>query len=198
MTHNRKRLQVYLDDAEYKQLKEWSQDTGKSMSQLARMAILEYTDYDKLSRIEDELEDQRELLEQIASGVDSHTHKHDTSMKASETVEKTRSIVERLQQSYDESLKGADLDRAIKDIAGGDPRTVKKYRQELKERGHCFEHPNQENPVWYLDKREWLKSVKHYANQTVDYDGTIKKILEPYPFRKRDVNSLLTEIKQQK
>lgn|GEM_PF-3203008 len=75
----------------------------------------------------------------------------------------------------------SELDRAIKDIAGADPRTIRKYKTELKERGHAFEHPDPDSGVWFLEREPFLGRVEAVAKTTPDPRGKAKKILEEYP-----------------
>jgi len=193
MNNRTEPLTIYLTPEEKSQLKEYADEAGKTQSDMGRDAIVEYLDHDRFKRIESELSEVKEMIGSL-SKQDTHTHKHDTQMKASETVEKTRSIAQRLQKNNGDSISTSGLERGIKDIAGGDPRTIKKYRNELIERGLCFEHPNDDAPVWYLEKREWLKSLHQYAKQTENYKGTVKKHLEPYPTNWPKVEGKLTDI----
>ena len=44
---------VYLTDGEKADLEQWADESGKSVSELSRQAIREYTDRDRFERIED-------------------------------------------------------------------------------------------------------------------------------------------------
>ncbi|MFW5905785.1 MAG: hypothetical protein ACOCUO_02970 [archaeon] len=178
-----KRLQVYLQSEEFGQLKEWSEETGKSMSDLARDAILEYADVDRYDRIERELAHVTDSLERIEAAVSdgpAHTHKDTLQVGTSETVQKTREIASRLNHNHDDVMDASDVDRAIKDIAGGDPRTVDKYRQELKERSLAFEHPNPDSSTWFLSVDKYLSDLEGYANQTQKPEAIIQREVSKY------------------
>lgn len=192
-----RRLQVYLQPEEFKQLKEWSTETGKSMSDLARDAILEYTDVDRYERIEQELAtvaDRLGRLERALSDDDTHTHKDGVYIGTSETVQKTWEIAERLNQNHDDLLSASDVDRAIKDIAGGDPRTVRKYRAELKERSLAFEHPNPDSDTWFLSVDMFLEDLEGYANQTQKPEAIVQRELSKYGLSFPDVRDKLETI----
>lgn len=197
MTRRNNQIIAYLDDPEHQQLKEWSEETGKSMSELVRTAVSEYLDQDRDARVEQRLARIEEQLQALGSEPETHTHTESTSMfsgtAASETVEKTREIVTRLQQNHEQELLEQHIERAIKDIAGGDPRTVDKYKSELKDRCHCFEHPNPDSPIWYLEKKLWVNALRNYAEQSGDFDDTIRKLLKPYGVEKHEIEPLLQE-----
>lgn len=155
---------AYLDDDEYAQLKEWSRNTGKSMSHLLREAILEYTDRDRTARLEEKVDRALTLLEN-----EQHTRTRDTGTtqpKEPQSVpERARAIAKRCYENHEMPLQGNDLEIAIEDIAGGDERTLDQYKSQLKKRGSLYEHPMQ--PIWTDDKRQWVKWVE---SATVDKD----------------------------
>lgn len=153
MSRENNPLTVYLSDEEKAQLKEWSNQTGKSLSELGREAITEYTDYDKLQRIDEKLDRVLTLVEN-----QEHTRTRDT--KQPESVpEKARTIAKRLYENHDSPIKESDVEIAIEDIAGGDSRTVEKYKSQLKKRQLLFKHPL--NPVWTTHKDEWVSWVEN-------------------------------------
>jgi len=177
MSERTNRLQIYLDDAEYQQLQEWSDTTGKSMSELGRDAILEYTDQDRLERIEEKID---RVLALSESG-DSHTHKNSNTMqKGSETVEKARQIVRRIQENHGEVLKADAVNRAIEDIAGVDDRTIRKYKRLFRKRGILFEHPG-EPPLWTTDANQWLEWMQDYTQ--LNGRDEAERIVSDYPAR---------------
>jgi len=168
---------IYLDDAEYQQLQEWADTTGKSMSELGRDAILEYTDQDRLERIEDKIDT---LLTQSKTDT-SHTHKNSNTMqKGSETVEKARQIVRRIQANHGDVLKSDAVDRAIEDIAGVDERTIRKYKRLFRKRGILFEHPG-EPPLWTSDANQWLTWMQDYTQ--LNGRDEAERIVSDYPAR---------------
>lgn len=147
---------TYLSDSEHAQLKEWADKTGKSMSHLLREAILEYTDKDRTARVEEKVDRVLTLLEDT-----EHTHTRDSASKSNGTKsvpEKARSIARRCYENHEVPIQGKDVEIAIEDIAGGDDRTLDKYKSQLKKRGLLYEHPVQ--PVWTDSKQQWVKWVE--------------------------------------
>lgn len=146
------------------------------MGRLVERAMIEYMDHDRAARLEEdheELFDRLDTLEAaLRGGGPTHTH---TNTGGSETVEKTRRIVSRLQRHHDDTCKRDDVERAIEDIAGGDERTLEKYLRQLKRRGHAFEHPLPQSPVWFLDDDTWLEVL---VNQDVRFN---RSFFETYP-----------------
>lgn len=156
---------TYLNDSEHSKLKEWSAETGKSMSHLLRDAVLEYTDRDRAARLEGRVDDIDEKLDEVLAALESdtaHTHTPGTSpTNGSEASEKARAIVSRLQSNHDDVMKADVVDRAIEDIAGIDDRTKKKYKKLFRKRGILFEHPG-EPPMWTTESQKWLNWMKDY------------------------------------
>jgi len=107
-----------------------------------------------------------------------HTHTSDHVTKGSETVEKVRALVRRLTDHYDVSCTDDELERVIVDICGGDPRTKRKYREELQRRGHIFEHPVSDAPVWYLDRDAWLDLLVDISDADTRMNPDF---FDPYP-----------------
>lgn len=181
MSNNRKRLQVYLEPDEYKQLKEWSDETGKSMSEIARTGIMEYTDQDRLLRIEEKLDEVHSLVENS-----EHTHTTENDVRdgvdttTSETVERMREIVERLQSEStgDGVVKETAVKQAIEDIAGGHDKTLSKYKDMVRERGLLFEHPGQP-PLWTVDVDGWIDWMSDYVQLNGTDEG--ERFAEIYP-----------------
>lgn len=71
------RAVTYLDDDEASKLKEWSNETGQSQSTLLRKAVQEYLDLDRGDRVERqlaELTDEMEDLRRVVERQQTHTH----------------------------------------------------------------------------------------------------------------------------
>lgn len=154
---------TYVTDAEKRQLKEWAAKTGKSQSELAREAILEFTDHDRTRRLEEKVDRILNTLDAAADG--QHTHTNSTSTSRS-VPEKARAIADHLNQHHETPVKTDDVELAIENIADvGDDRSVRKYKSQLKKRDHLFEHPLQ--PVWTDSKQEWVNWME---GATVDAD----------------------------
>lgn len=160
MTDRDNPVTTYLTDAEKRQVEAWANETGKSVSGLLRDAILEYTDRDRAARITDEVVDLRDEIEALRGELreqmdHTHTSAH-AAQRGSETVEKAREIVQRIRENHGHQCTTEDLERAIEDIAGGDPRTIEKYREHLRARGHLLEHPVSDAEVWFTDVEDWI------------------------------------------
>lgn len=177
-------LTIYLTDKEKAKLKRWSEKTGKSLSELGRDAILEYTDRDRTERIESEVRDLHDKMDRVLTLVDGE-HAHTRANKS--IPEKTRDIARRLYQNHEMPVKNNDVEIAIEDIAGGDDRTVEKYKDQLKKRGLLYEHPN--SAVWTDDKEEWVawtenayhnpdvhEVTQEYGMSTTDYTKLVEQL----------------------
>lgn len=139
-------------------------------------ALRAYLDEDREARIEDKVDDILTHLRENSGN--THTHAR---TGASETVEKTREIAERIIQNHANEVgvvARPDVERAIKDIGGGDPRTVNKYEIELKQRGLLYEHPG-DSGVWTADFEEFVRWMESYIDAVPDAKAT--DLLEPYP-----------------
>jgi hypothetical protein len=145
---------VYLTDAEKRQLKDWADNTGKSLSHLCREAILEYTDHDRTARVEDQVRDLHDKVDTLLAQSDGE-HTHTNAHKHSSIPETTRAIARAIYDRYEMPVQDQQVELAIEDIGGADDRTVRQYRSQLKKRGLLFEHPV--SPVWTDDKTEWAR-----------------------------------------
>jgi len=150
---DRKRIQIYVREEEYQQVKEWSNESGKSISELGREAILEYTDHDRLRRIEEKLD---QVVEAGSQSGDAHTH---TGSSTSSVPEKARSVAQHLYDQYEMPVKTTDVELGIENIADvGDDRSVSKYKEQLKKRGLLFEHPS--GNVWTDSKEQFVNWIE--------------------------------------
>jgi len=152
MSERNNRKVTYLTDDEASQLSEWADKSGKSESALLREAVIEYLDNGRGARIEEKLDKALTLLEDT-----EHTHTRDDGGQKS-VPEKAREMVRRIHRNHDTPIKGADIEIAIEDIAGGDDRTIEKYKGQFKKRGLLYEHPFQ--PVWTDSQTEFVKWVE--------------------------------------
>jgi len=166
-----KRIVGYLTPREKAEFAELSDKLGKTQSDLVRDAVLEYLDQDRSARIEEKVD--RILTElgdaptEVSTGA-AYTHKQ--SGGASETVQKVREIAERLTSNHGEVVKDVDVKRGIEDIAGGDERTISKYKQMLRERSLLFEHPSSDAVVWTPEQSVWVDWVEQYGDNVPDAD----------------------------
>lgn len=157
MADRNESLIVYLNEREKTQLKEWSNETGKSLSELGREAILEYTDHDRAERIEEKVD---QILDHLSDS-DGSTHTH-TPQSPQSVPERARAMISRIQANHGTVVKEGDVKRAIEDYSGGDDRTVKQYKQFFRERGLLFEHPG-ETATWTTEVDQWLTWMEDYT-----------------------------------
>jgi len=173
------RIVGYLTGREKAEFAELADSIGKTQSNLVRDAVLEYLDQDRSARIEEKVD--RILTELGEAHTESqfgasHTHGHTSG--ASETVQKAREIATRLHENHDEVVKDVDVKRAIEDIAGGDERTIRKYKQMLRERTLLFEHPSSDAVVWTRERSVWVGWVESYCDSVPD--ANLPSILGEY------------------
>jgi hypothetical protein len=95
---------------------------------------------------------------------------------ATNAVEKARDIYQRITRNHESPIKQDDIDRAIEDIAGADPRTVEKYCEILKKRSLLFKHPT--SAVWTEERSEWAQWCDAYVNN--DPEAHFMDVIEPY------------------
>jgi len=195
MSDRSEQVKAYVTPAEKQQLKEWAEETDQSLSSLVRQAVLEYTDKDRTARIEDKLD---RVLDTLDAG-DTHTQTYSggAATQGSQTVERTREIADRLYDNHGTIIDDSDVDRAVTDIAGGDPRTVEKYKDELRDRSLLYQHPNDDLERWYSEREEWLSDVVNYTRQFTSPLAKLTTILQQYDLsvsEVRDENSAVDDL----
>jgi hypothetical protein len=165
------------------QIAEWDDGTGGHVGQHVENALSEYIDHDRYARVEEKLD---EVLAHVSDSGGAHTH---TTQAASETVEKARDIHRRLAENHDTVIRGADVERAIEDMAGADPRTIEKYEQVMMKRGLLYAHPDDDAPVWTTDTAEWAR----WAEQKVQMNPTfeVHDAVAPYSMTPEEYDDLL-------
>lgn len=149
------------------------------MSQELENALRFYTDKDRLAHIDDKLD---RVLDRIE---DTHTH------KASETLAKVKRIAGRLHDTDRTVIPGDKVTRAIERGPGGDDRTVRKYKRQLKRQGKAYEHPS-DSDVWTLDRDQWVKWAVEYINNNPTV--TRMDVIEDYPIEYDDIERLAEEV----
>jgi len=173
---------TYLTDEEAAQLSEWSDEVEKSESALLRQAVLEYLDHDRADRIEDKVDAMQETLADMQAQLNpdaTHTHKQDTPMQSTtDSTERARQIVRRLQANQNDVMKDDAVTRAIEDIAGIDDRTIRKYKRLFRKRGLLFEHPG-ETPTWTTESDVWLSWMQDFAR--LNGRDEAETVAEDYP-----------------
>lgn len=174
MPSRTERLVTYVTPEEKADLAEMADNAGKSQSDLLRDALTEYLDHDRSDRIEEKVD---QILATIDSSQSESTHTR-TQTGASETVEKARRIAERIYENHGETVKGVDVKRAIEDVAGGDERTISKYKGILRERDLLFEHPSSDATVWTPSREVWVDWSESYLDGVPEAE--IFEVVEPY------------------
>jgi len=173
---------VYLTDDEKAQLKEWAREAGKSVSELSRDAILEFTDKDRFARIEDK-------LDRVLSEMDGGEHTHTVDSRQKSVPETAREIAKRLYNNHEPPIRDTDVELAIEDLGGGSDRIVEQYKTQLKKRGLLYKHPAQ--PVWTDQKKEWVK-----WNESAKVDVDVHESTEPYRMDSDEYIGLADELEQ--
>jgi|APHM01.1.fsa_nt_gi Ribbon-helix-helix protein, copG family. len=181
---------TYLTDAEKAQIEEWAEKADKPVSQLLRDAILEYTDRDRVRRMEGKVEDLEEKIDRVLVEIDSeHTHTRSNSRDSRQqsVPETTREIADIIYTKHSLPVSVEDLEIVIENNAGGTARTVRQYKSQLKKRGLLYEHPA--GNVWTDNKQTWVEWVEHtpgeasvievvdgYGMTTDEYDKIAERI----------------------
>ena len=164
---------IRLDPAVYSRFVEWVEETeGKKYGETSKHvenALDEYIDHGQMARVEEKLD---MALARLSENQPSHTHKN----RSSSTVEKCRAIHRRVTDNHGRVIRDEDLKRAIEDIAGGDPRTLRKYRRMFKQRCLLFKHPN--DPVWTPETSKWIG----WTESIIDNEPTtrVHDVVEDY------------------
>lgn len=170
-------IKSYLTHEEKAKFVEMADRADKSQSELLREAVLEYLDRDRTARVEDQL---RELNDKVdALQGDLRSQEAHTRTDLPEALVNTRNVIERLQENNKEVVNDGDVERAIEDYVGMDPRTIKKYKSKLRERGLLFEHPG-ERPLWTFETDVWKEWAIQYATLNGG-ETALENVVESYP-----------------
>jgi predicted DNA-binding protein len=171
---------TYLSDDEKQQLERWAEETEKSQAHLLREAILEYLDHDRAARIEDEVTDISDKLDDVLAQLDSDdTHTHTAMSDSLTTARKMIRVVQQDTDNEDGVVKDDDLVQVIENYAGVDDRTIRKYKDIFRRRGLLFEHPG-EAPLWTLQTDTWTEWVNQYANLNGGSEAA-EEVIADYP-----------------
>lgn len=179
-------LTVYLSADEKQKLEEWADKTGKSQSELGRQAILEYTDRDRVERIEHEVGEIHDKLDTLLSQAGTaHTHKGGQRS----VPETAREIARLVYRNFEMPVKDTDVELTIEDNAGADDRTVEKYKGQLKKRGLLYQHPT--SPVWTDDKEQWVMWVEN-----AHHNPDVHEVTQEYSISTTEYTKLAETVKQ--
>lgn len=171
---------TYLSDEEKADLVRWSNKTEKSQAHLLREAVLEYLDHDRTARIESEVRELQEKVDDILVSLDNDdTHTHKGVSDALQTAREIIRVIQRNTDNPDDIIKTDELVRYIEDYAGVDDRTIRKYKDIFRRRGLLFEHPG-DAPLWTLQTNVWSDWAIQYANLNGGR-GAAEDVIEDYP-----------------
>lgn len=184
-----------VDAQVYARFREYVQDAhGKVRGELGRElenAMVEYMDNDRYDRIESNQEEMLERLDTLAGvvceGDGTHTHKADASPTT--VTEKADLIASKLREEGGDTVPGTAVDAAIREVAGGDDRTIRKYRKQLRLNQSAYAHPASASDVWFLDAGIWASAVENYVDNTPDAD--LLDILQQYSLTIEEYEQLL-------
>jgi len=175
---------VRLNDQTWSQFTEWVEDVeGQKHGEIGRHvenALKEYMNEDRQARLEknqhaiqEELHDLRTLLDEREG---THTHKEQAGCNETDRVaEIHRQVV----NNHEGAVKDEDVNRIIEDVANlqvGDPRTLRRYKQKLRQRGLLYEHPG-DTPIW-TDEHDLFA---RWANSTATCRDDLEGACDPYP-----------------
>lgn len=156
------------------QVVEWEDQKHGEIGRHVEKALQEYIDHGQTARIEEKVD---EILSHVSDADAAHTHTRTGKPNSgSDTVEKCRDIHRRLSRNHDDPIPAPDVERAIEDIAGADPRTIAKYQGVLKKRCLLFKHPT--SNVWATDRDTWAEWTESYINN--DPTASMWDVVEDY------------------
>lgn len=186
MSRRNNQVKTYLTDKENAKLERWADKVDKSKSELLRQAVLEYTDRDRVERVESEVQQLHTKVDEVLSLVEGgHTH-----TRGNKSIpERTREIAQTIYENHDIPVKDTDVELMIENIAGGDDRTVEQYKDQLKKRELLFEHPN--SPVWTDEKQEWVTWVEN-----AHHNPDVHEVTQGYGIGTTEYTELAEEIEQ--
>jgi predicted transcriptional regulator len=179
------RLKTTVSDGVAADVAEIADEADKSVAEVVRQAIREYTDHDRTARIEERIGRIEDKVDTLARGDTpgsddaDHTHTNSDGMcdtggsggARSVAAERTREIVRWIHENTNgEALKDKQVSKAIWTFAGDDPRTVRKYKDQVKGGiiRYCKPHP----PFVGLERMTQGSSKTRDTRQAL-YDGDL-------------------------
>ena len=180
----REKVGVRVDADVWRKFRDFVHEThGKTRGKLGKeveRALIEYMDNDRASRLEQEHERIEKKLDTVLATLSERptTHTHKGHASPTTVTEKAETVAAKIRDMGNTVFPVADVEKEIKDVAGGDDRTLDKYKAEIKHVG-VYEHPSSDSGVWTVDKSEWVSWVENYIDTVPDAD--IMDVLEPYP-----------------
>lgn len=177
-----------VDAQIYQNFKAYTREhKGHLRGELGRMldrAMLEYMDQDRNSRIEDDLAEILERLDTLADDQTTHTH---TPMQQRESSAKLDLIERELARMDTTVIHDDAVVGTIEDVAGIDPRTIEKYKRQLKRQGIAYKHPS--GTVWTPDATVWAGWVESHVDN--DPTAELMDILLSYPIGLEEYEALV-------
>jgi len=190
-------VSVKIDKDVAEQMRKFTiEKTGKKRGELGRMyerACIEYMDNDRYSRIEQNQSETHEMLQSVlATLADSEgTHTHTADVSPTTVPEKRDLIAAKLKDRDAPVMAERVVIEAIDEIAGGDDRTMRKYKQKLRASGEVMDHPSSDSSAWTTDPEQFASwALAEFESRP---DASIRDILEPYAMDPIEYERLLDE-----
>lgn len=165
----REPLNTRVDVEVRQQFREFTEEKkGKvrgEMGRLVERAMLEYMDRDRYARVEEKLD---EVLARLSEDGNTRTQ---TDGGQSPTMQRLHEIADRLRSSNEHVVEDHEVEQMIVEVAGGDDRTVEKYRERLKNQGLLYQHPHSRN--WFFEPRHLFAGLSSMTDP--------RPVLEQYP-----------------
>lgn len=125
-------------------------------------AMLEYMDATREARNEEKLDTVNEKLDEALTQLRDLHNTHTQTKKSKSNLERIASEL----NGNEGVVTETDLKKIIIDVADldkGDPRTIRDYKQRLKEGQFAFEHPREGSPIWTADPEEWAGWTENFV-----------------------------------
>lgn len=175
---------VRVDDDTWETFVSWVQEVeGQKHGEIGRHvenALSEYLNEDRQARLEKNQHEMQEQLHElrtlVAESQSTHTHKDEAGCTNGTRVEAIHREIVNMDSG---AVKDEAVERVIEDVADldvGDPRTIRRYKTKLRQRGLLFEHPG-EPPLWTADRDLWAKWATGAATCRNDLESSV----DPYP-----------------
>ena len=170
--------------------------TGKKRGELGRMyerACIEYMDNDRYERIEAGQEETHEMLQSVLATLadTDSTHTHTADVSPTTVGEKRDLIAAKLNDRDAPVMPERDVIDAIDEVAGGDDRTVRKYKEKLRQSGEVMDHPSSDSTAWTTDAEQFASwALAEFESRP---DASIREILEPYAMDPNEYEDLLDQ-----
>jgi hypothetical protein len=181
---DRRKLNCRVDEDVISDFREFvDEKKGKVRGELGReveRALTEYMDRDRYARIEEEQAAMNDKLDAaLAALADDGSHTHTASATPQTQPEKAEQIGAILNEGDAKVIPNDDVEEAIREVAGASKRTLRDYKELLKQKGHAFAHPSSDSHVWTVDPDVFANWAESHINDVPD--AYIMDVLEEYP-----------------